>query len=48
MNSLIEGSLAMGELITAFLVSYWTMNAFEPKEGDNRATIEHPPYKKAA
>jgi hypothetical protein len=48
MSSLIEGSLAMGGLFTAFLVSYWTMKAFEPKEAVNLATVEHRRYKKAA
>ncbi len=47
MNSLIEGSFAMGWLFTAFLVSYWTMKAFEPKEAINRATVKLPRYKKA-
>jgi len=48
MNSLIEGALAMGGLFTAFLVSYWTMKAFEPKEATIPATVKHPRYKKAA
>lgn len=48
MNSLIEGSLAMGGLFTAFLVSYWTMKAFEPKVAVQPMTVEHPRYKKAA
>jgi len=46
MNSLIEGSLAMGGLFTAFLVSYWTMKALESKEAIIPATVEHPRYKK--
>ena len=48
MNSLIEGSLAIGWLFTAFLVSYWTMKGFEPKEAIIPATVEHPRYKKVA
>lgn len=48
MNGLIEGSLALGGLFTAFLVSYWTMKAFEPKEAVIPATVEQPRYKKAA
>lgn len=48
MSSLIEGSLAMGGLFTAFLVAYWTMKAFETKEAVTPATVEHPRYKKAA
>ncbi len=48
MNSLIEGSLAMGGLFMAFLVSYWTMKAFEPQEAVNPATVEQPRYKTAA
>jgi len=48
MNSLIEGSLAMGGLFTAFLVSYWMMKAFEPKEAIIPATVKRPRYKKAA
>lgn len=48
MHSLIEGSLAMGGLFTAFLVSYWTMKAFELKEAVVPVTVEHPRYKKAA
>jgi hypothetical protein len=47
MNGLIEASLAMGGLFTAFLVSYWTMKAFEPKEAVQPAA-EYPRYKKAA
>jgi hypothetical protein len=46
MNSLIEGSLAMGELITAFLVSYWTMKAFEPKRGTTMRLLSIHPTKK--
>jgi hypothetical protein len=48
MNGLIEGSLAMGGLLTAFLVSYWTMKAFERKEAVAPVTVEHPRYRKAA
>ncbi|MDE3051945.1 MAG: hypothetical protein KGJ48_18845 [Nitrospirota bacterium] len=48
MNSLIEGSLTMGWLFTAFLVSYWTMKTFEPKEAVIPATVEHPCCKNAA
>jgi hypothetical protein len=48
MNGIIEGSLAVGGLLLAFLVSYWTLKAFEPKEAFTRATVEHPRYKKAA
>lgn len=46
--SLIEGSLAMGGLFTAFPASYWTMKAFEQKEAASPATVEYPRYKKAA
>lgn len=38
----------MGGLFTAFLVSYWTMKAFESNVAVNPATVEHPRYKKAA
>jgi hypothetical protein len=38
----------MGGLFTAFLVAYWTMKAFEPKEAVIPATVELPHYKKAA
>lgn len=48
MNSLIEGSLTMGGLFTALLVSYWTMKAFEPKEIVVPVTVEHPRYRKTA
>ena len=48
MNSIVEGSLAVVGLLAAFLVSYWTLKAFEPKEALTRATVEHPRYKKAA
>jgi hypothetical protein len=48
MSSLIEGSLAMGGLFTALLVSYWTMKASEPKEAIIPATVKHPRYKKVA
>jgi hypothetical protein len=48
MNGLIEASLAMGGLFTAFVVSYWTMKAFEPHETVQPATVEYPRYKKAA
>jgi hypothetical protein len=48
MNSMIEGSLAMGGLFAAFLVSYWTMKAFEPKEAIIPATVKHPRYKNVA
>jgi hypothetical protein len=48
MNSLIEGSLAMGGLLTAFLASYWTMKALEPNEAVSPTPVEHPRFKKAA
>jgi hypothetical protein len=48
MNGLIEASLAMGGLLTAFVVSYWTMKAFEPYQAFQPATVEEPRYKKAA
>ncbi len=48
MSSLIEGTLAMGGLFTAFLVSYWTMKAFEPTEPLIPATVERPRLAKAA
>ena len=32
----------MGGLFTAFLVSYWTMKAFEPKVAASPATVEYP------
>lgn len=32
----------MGGLFTVFLVSYWTMKAFEPKEAASPATVEYP------
>ena len=32
----------MGGLLTAFLVSYWTMKAFEPKVAASPATVEYP------
>lgn len=48
MTNMIEGSLAMGGLFTAFLVAYWTMKAFETKEAIIPATVKHLPYKKAA
>ena len=47
MDSLIEGSLTIGGLFTAFPVSYWTMKTFEPKEAVSPATVEHPCYAKA-
>ena len=48
MSVIIQGSLAVGGLLAAFLVSYWTLKVFEPKEALTRATVEHPRYKKAA
>jgi hypothetical protein len=48
MHGLIEGSLAMGGLFTAFLVSYWTVKAFGPKEAVIPVTVEHPRHRKAA
>jgi hypothetical protein len=47
-DSLIEGSLKIRGLFTAFPVSYWTMKTFEPKEAVSPATVEHPCYTKAA
>ena len=38
----------MGGLFTAFLVAYWTLKAFEPKEAVIPATVEQPRYPKAA
>lgn len=38
----------MGWLFTAFLVSYWTMKTFEPKETVSLPTVEHPCCKNAA
>ena len=32
----------MGGLFTAFLISYWTMKAFDPKEATSPATVEYP------
>ena len=50
MSNMIEGSLAISGLFTAFLVAYWTMKAYESeaKEAIIPATIEHVPFKKAA
>jgi hypothetical protein len=48
MNGIIEGSLAVSGLFAAFLLSYWTLKAFEPKEALARVTVEHTRYKKAA
>jgi hypothetical protein len=45
MCNLIEESFAMGGLFTAFLVSYWTMKAFEPKGVASLATAKYPRYK---
>ncbi|MDH4079680.1 MAG: hypothetical protein OEU68_07685 [Nitrospira sp.] len=36
-NSLVEGSLAMGPLLTVFLLSYLTMKTFTPKAALIRA-----------
>ncbi|QPD02525.1 MAG: hypothetical protein Nkreftii_000299 [Candidatus Nitrospira kreftii] len=48
MHGLIEGSIAMGELFTVFLVSYWTVKALEPKEDVVPVTVEHQRYRKVA
>jgi len=48
MHSLIEGSIAMGGLFTAFLVSYWTVKAFGPKEAIVPVTIKYRRYRKEA
>jgi hypothetical protein len=48
MHGLIEGLLPMGWLLTAFLVSYWTMKAIEPKKAVVLVTLEHPRHRKAA
>jgi hypothetical protein len=39
-NSLIEGSLAMGWLISTILVSYGTIETCEPIETAKSATVE--------
>jgi hypothetical protein len=46
-NSLVEGSLAMGSLLTVFLVAYWTMKAFTPKVAVIPAVVGDSRRKKA-
>jgi len=48
MNSTIEATLAMSGLFTAFLVSHWTMKAFELKQAVIPVTVNQPRNKKAA
>lgn len=48
MNDIIVASLAVSGLFAAFLMSFWTLKAFEPKEALTRVTVEHLRYKKAA
>ncbi|WP_455245092.1 hypothetical protein [Petrachloros mirabilis] len=45
---MVEASLAISGLFTAFVVSYWTMKAYEPKEAVIPVTVDQPRYKKAA
>jgi hypothetical protein len=47
-NSVIHATLALSGLFTAFLVSYWTMKAFELKQAVISARVEQSRYKKAA
>jgi len=42
MNSLIEGSLTIGWLFTAFLVAYWTVKALAPTMAAIPLSIKHP------
>jgi hypothetical protein len=46
-NSLVEGSLAMGSLLTVFLLSYWTMKTFTPKVAVIPAVVRHSRREKA-
>jgi hypothetical protein len=45
-NSLVEGSLAMGWLISTIPVSHWTMETCEPIETAKSATVEQPHYRR--
>ncbi len=47
-NSVIETTLALSGLFTTFLVSYWTMKAFELKEAIVPVAVNQPRSKKAA
>ena len=46
-NSLVDVSLAIGSLLTVFLLSSWTMKAFTPKAVVVPARMGHSRPKKA-
>lgn len=48
MTSMIEVTLAMGGLLTAFLVAYRIMNAFEPEVAVQTSTVRYPGCKRVA
>jgi len=47
-HSLVDGTLAIGGLFAAFLVSYWTMKAFTPKAAVIPITVQRPRLKTSA
>jgi nucleoside recognition membrane protein YjiH len=47
-NGVIQASVAISGLFTAFVVSYWKMKAFGLKEAVVPAGVEQSRYKKAA
>lgn len=47
-HSLIDGMLAMEGLLTALLVSYWAMKAFEPNAAAIPVTVRRSRLKQSA
>lgn len=48
MTNMMEVTLVMGGLLTAFLVAYRTMNAFEPEVAVQTSTVGYPGCKRVA